>query len=195
MHNQIWPERVRTAQYEAIAAEFESLQSQESLVEFELKRMSAEMASEFNPAQEVDAALKGLERVKTSAGGTGDFATARELFELVDAKLFLQFRKSNWGKRTVYSIGGGHLNFGAMPPPVKIYEGRTGRVAVQMGEETNQPRPQQGEDQEINAGGRSDSLGNVSRGDRTPIELFCGAIAHCQVANDQWYQQLRSLTT
>jgi hypothetical protein len=154
------------AQFAAISAEFEALLNQESLLEAEIVATSAARSAASDPAKDIAAALKQFERLRTLADGARDYAAARELFDLVDAKVFFRFRAAKWGERTVYSIGGGYLNFGATPPPVPIYEGRTGRVAVQMGKATNQPNHQEGGVEIINTGKRSNSLGNVSRGDR-----------------------------
>lgn len=153
------------AQFAAISAEFESLRNQEAQLEAEIAKASAEISSASDPAREIAAALKRFERLRTLADAAQDYATARELFDLVDARVFVRFRAASWGKRTVFSIGGGYLNFGETPPPVQVYEGRTGRVAVQMGDATNKPNPSAGKVETIDTGRRRNSLGNVSRGD------------------------------
>jgi len=101
------------------------------------------------------------------AASSESLAVCGELFRLVDAKLFLRFSPTNWGKRTIHKPTGGVLTFGDTPPPIDIYSGNTGRAAVQLALEPKHSQPhQRGGAEVVIADEKDDSLGNVSRGDR-----------------------------
>jgi hypothetical protein len=82
----------------------------------------------------------------------------------------------------------GVLTFGATPAPITIYEGQTGRVALQLAFEQKGSSPRQGGGESEPTVEKADSIGNVSRGDRTPIELFLRELAN-------WGNQLNNLNS
>ena len=94
---------------------------------------------------------------------------ARELFDMTNARLFLQFQPVQMKKRTLNKIASSVVTFGASPPPIEIYEGPSGRrkvkgsatqCAVEPGG-CESPTPPES----VFSGGEGKSLGNVSRGD------------------------------
>ncbi len=116
-------------------------------------------------ASELDAAIGLMKRLGVVADSNGDHSAARELVDLVDARLFLRFSPKPWGKRTVYQATGGVITFGASAPPIKVYEGRTGRVALQSNLK-QEIAPSHRESTGSKADEKEISLGNASRGDR-----------------------------
>ena len=155
-------------QYSAIAVEFESLKCQEAQLEAEISQLSAAAPPPGNPESEVAAALGLLDQVvRLSKAAAEDFSAARKLFDLVNARLFLRFSQGQWGKRTINKIAGGAMTFGETEPPVVLYQGKTGRVAIQQSMQPKHEQPHQcGEAVSESADEEDNSLGNVSRGDR-----------------------------
>jgi hypothetical protein len=90
-----------------------------------------------------------------------------------NARLFLRFEQVKQTKRVTNKLASGILTLGSAPPPIQPYQGPTGRGALAAF-----AAPANNEIQDAPAGGASTSgrkvelLGNVNRGDRTPIELF-----------------------
>jgi hypothetical protein len=131
---------------------------------------------------EVGAALKVLDRLAELASQGHDYALAREAFELANAKLFLRFQAVAKKRRTVNRIASGVVTLGTAPPPVALYAGPTGRKRVKelnpgdwndVKEKGGRRSPTESKPQD--PGREGSSLGNVSRDDRTPIELFVEA--------------------
>ncbi|REJ90037.1 MAG: hypothetical protein DWQ34_18230, partial [Planctomycetota bacterium] len=115
---------------------------------------------------EVDAALQCLGQLDDVVEQEGNHRLARELFEVVNARLFLAFRKQPLKKRVVNRLHAGVVTLGDAPPPIYIYSGPTARhkvkhtaavVAAESGEPNSSAPPSDGEGK---------SLGNVNRGDR-----------------------------
>jgi hypothetical protein len=48
----------------------------------------------------------------------------------MNARLFPRFTEMRWKNRVVNKIASGIVTFGAIPPPIALYEGPTGRRAV-----------------------------------------------------------------
>jgi hypothetical protein len=128
--------------------------------------------------EELATVKRNLALAKTDAV----FAAVSETFaELTSEKnkIFASFRPLQLRKRVVNRLGGGVVTFATAAPPVALYEGPTARkrikseaaaaIAVQSGEDVPLPGP-------VGSGREGKSSGNVSRGDKTPIELFCGPL-------------------
>ena len=110
--------------------------------------------------------LKGLiEVVADRPSGT----VAREIFDLANARLFLRFQPKQVKKRVLNKIVGGMVTFGAVPPPIEIYKGPTGRRKIKGSATQRATEPVGCEPptppESISSGGEGESLGNRSRGD------------------------------
>ena len=153
-------------QRRAIARVFDKLKEQERDLERQLA--TATPAATFDPAAEVAAAMAALDDIETAADRSADPAAVKGLFDRVNARLFLRFAPTAWGKRTVNKVSGGVVTFGSAPPPVALYEGPTGRRAVKSRpKEQGSGVGQSGSaEPDSESPSREDSLGNVSRADR-----------------------------
>ena len=156
-------------QYRAVAAVFEQLQQQERTLEAELRPLEQLAGKTGDLDAEVAAALAGLDRLADRASTPQDLGGIGQLFQQVNARLFLQFTEGRWKKRTVNQLASGVVTFGDTPPPVSLYEGRTSRWYVK------DPATSEGADgpssHELpgrpgaDPGGEDNSLGNVNRGE------------------------------
>src|SRR5262249_14898081 len=109
-----------------------------------------------------------LDRMAELAADVTDLRSVGELFSRLNARLFLRFEEVRPNKRVVNRASSGVVTFGVSPPPVALYEGPTGRRALEgrvgapgckSGGLTHASEPC-GSDR----GG--ESLGNVNRGER-----------------------------
>ncbi|MBN1855257.1 MAG: recombinase family protein [Pirellulales bacterium] len=154
-------------QYSAMAAEFDQLQSR-------MNGLQGEIAAEeerpvVDSQAEIQAALNLLDQLTDLAVKGENLDTIRQLFEIVNARLFLRFRPIPMKKRQINQITGGVLTFGTTPPPIECYQGPTNRkrikgpgtvVVPRLGVEKDNPLPK------TCVGGKEDnSLGNANRGD------------------------------
>jgi hypothetical protein len=107
-----------------------------------------------------------------------DLGSARQIFDLLNARLFLGFHPVKVKKRTLNKIAGGVVTFGNAPPPIDVYEGPTARrkikgsaasVAAGPGERHLPPPPEC----TIGSGREGKSLGNGNRGDWIRTSDLC----------------------
>ena len=94
--------------------------------------------------------------------------------------LFLKFTKVRVKKRLLNKLAYGVVTFGDVPPPVPLYAGPTGNRAMLANKEAAFAAGSRGDTPLPNrlvSGREGESLRNVSRGDRTPIELFLAGLA------------------
>ncbi len=91
------------------------------------------------------------------------------MYRQVDVKLFLRFQEVQVGKRMLNKLLSGVVNFGSTPPPISMYEGRTGRREIKSpasSEDTGPCSPRTSLlPGSLDPGKEGDSLGNVHRGD------------------------------
>jgi hypothetical protein len=116
---------------------------------------------------EVTAALQVLDQLGALASDPSNMPAVGELFQRLNARMFLRFHEETWGRRQVNRVTGGVVTFGVAPSPVPLYQGPTSRRQIKQIEPietasfgaatTNEPSLSALE------GG---SLGNVSRGER-----------------------------
>jgi len=155
-------------QYRAVAAVFDQLKREEQALEADLRQLEQEVAPVVDIDAEVVAALEALDDLGELAADPTNLGAIGELFRRLNVRLFLSFREERPKKRVVNRVVGGVVTFGATAPPVALYEGPTGRRALEgrREAETGQsravsrvlPAPS------LEHGG--DSLGTVSRGER-----------------------------
>jgi hypothetical protein len=156
------------AQYRSMAEVFERLERERESLESEILSSSEDARTVSSPEEEVEAALAQLDRMEDLASDPQNMEAIGELFQSLNACMYLQFVEASWGKRRVNRIVGGVVAFGATPPPVTLYEGPTGRR--QLMRSTTSLEAKTGAVcsalDPCNFGGEGGSLGNVSRGER-----------------------------
>ncbi len=100
-----------------------------------------------------------------------DLGAARQVFNLLNARLFLGFHPVRGKKRTLNKINGGVVTFGNAPPPIEMYDGPTsckkikgpvGSVAAAL---VSGSRPHH-QKAVLTPVVRGKSLGNIGRGER-----------------------------
>ena len=127
----------------------------------------------------MDAALRAFDQMATLATKPENLAAVGELFTRLNARMFFRFALANWGNRAVNRVSSGVVTFGATLPPIPLYDGPTGRRAL-SGRPDLQPSSREDGCTKLKEpqapGQERDSLGNVSRGDKTAIELFLAGI-------------------
>ena len=154
-------------QYKAIAAVFDTLSKEEFRRDAELKAIEATVKRPVEIQAEVDAALKTIERLAVSEPDADDLSAAGDLFRALNVRVFLDFRETKPKNRIVNVLSKGVVTFGMAPAPVTLYEGPTGRRALQANS-----RPVSISDQSERLAISQDpaqggeSLGNISRGER-----------------------------
>ncbi|MDA0589239.1 MAG: recombinase family protein [Planctomycetota bacterium] len=168
-------------QHDAISQIFDELMERRANLEKEVGELEGRSGRTGDLNSEVDVAMSLLETLSegTSEGPTG--IVAREIFDLANARLFLNFQPKQVKRRVLNKIVGGMVTFGSAPPPFEIYGGPTGRriikgSATKLAAEPvgcESPTPPE----VVSSGGEGESLGNRSRGDRTSIELFSNSLA------------------
>ena len=101
------------------------------------KRLASEIARlplasvGSDPEQEVEAALKVLERLcDVGTADQDDMARVAEVFQLLDVKLYLTFRKIEKGRRVQNVPAGGVMTIGSIAPPITLYHGPTDRPTI-----------------------------------------------------------------
>jgi hypothetical protein len=163
-------------QFRAVAAVFEQLKQQEKALEGEVRQLEQVVGQVSDVDSEVSAALAGLDRMTDLAASPCDLGGVGQLFRELKARMFLRFMEARWKKRVVNKVAGSVVTFGATPPPVALYEGPTGRRHVKgptAPEGAVVPCSPESPGGPGNVpGGEGDSLGNVRRGDWTPLELI-----------------------
>jgi len=178
------------AQYAAVSKAFELLTKQmaerEGLIN-DLKRRRSE-SHQLKPSLAADAS-ELLNSLLAMSEGCDDYTIAQALFKEVNLRIFCKLSFQNPGdpddKKT--QVRGGTITFGDAPPPVELYKGPTGRRGSGMGTNQYDRSPSQTVgDTGTNVRENEDILANVSRGDRTPVELFTDALCH-------WPNDLRSV--
>jgi hypothetical protein len=155
-------------QHKAIATIFDQASHEEKELEFQLRE--AEKSAKNTPDLEnvISAALEDFDHLVDLAANDTDLGAASEVFRQLNARLFLRFKEVQPKNRRVNKVAGGVVTFGSSPPPVTLYEGPTGRRALQgraatpgyLPEVPALPSVSRDDDRE------GQSLGNVNRGDR-----------------------------
>ena len=75
--------------------------------------------------------MAGLDRLAGLATSE-DQTSVGELFRRLDVRLYLRFRATERGRRTINEVGGGVVTFGATPPPTPLYDGPTDRAIIRQ---------------------------------------------------------------
>ncbi|HWB54525.1 MAG TPA: hypothetical protein VG722_10040 [Tepidisphaeraceae bacterium] len=119
------------AQYETTSAIFDDVSRRKGQLQQRLDEVSSRAQRPASLADEVSAAMSFAHRLANiSLKATADFGAAAELFEQINARLFLQFGPHQRGNRILTKITGGVVTIGNVPPPIEIYSGVTNRKAL-----------------------------------------------------------------
>ncbi len=167
----------------AIAAIFDELTERHHVLENELVVLKKTAARKPDVEADIAAALKVIHRLSGLANDPSNLEAVSEAFRLVNARLFLHFKGIADGKRVLRKPAGGVVTFGDAPPPIKIYDGPTGRkylAAPKGGTDGLKEKPSMESNSSFN-GTEGTSSGNVDRGDRIRT---CGLL----VPNQTLYQ-------
>lgn len=155
-------------QFKAIAEIYDKTGREEESLRRELLADERSITADTDIESEIEEALADFDRLSELASDSTQLGPIGELFNELDARLFLRFEEVQLKKRKMNKIVGGVVTFGASEPPIKLYEGPTGRRA--LGSKAKAPDETPGAPQFLSVPTSSDregnSLGNVSRGDR-----------------------------
>lgn len=157
-------------QYKAIASVFEQLKREKVSLEAELKSVGA--GKQGDVQAEVVKALDLGRRLPKLAADADNLGAVGELFNLLNARLFLKFKEVQAKKRKLNKVTGGVVTWGTAPAPVPIYLGPTSRSVVKDPAGALLPagsgalRAPSVSEPVNGPGEEGDSLGNVRRGER-----------------------------
>lgn len=155
-------------QFQAISKVFTELQSAVRAAEAQLADLERQ-AKPISVQVEVDKALGLVRRLSSLAEDPANLAALGNLFQLVNAQLYVQFQPVKKLRRIENKLSGGILTFGNATPPITKYEGPTGRRPKpdsKVGQAARHEKCCAEVREFVDFGGRNRSLGNVSRGDR-----------------------------
>jgi len=157
-------------QYEAVAAVFDELGERARLLQAEIAAAEARSSVSTGTDSAVDMAIEIVHRLTELVGEGSDLGSAREIFDLVNARLFLGFHSVKVKKRILNRVTGGVVTFGTAPPPIAIYEGPTARRQIKGPAASDAAGPGERHlpsppESCIGSGREGKSLGNVGRGD------------------------------
>ena len=157
-------------QYQAIAKVFDQLCERARLLESKLKAAEDQLSNTTNLDSTIAAAMEIIPRMTDLASGSEGFATPRQVFDLLDARLFLRFRQARTKKRTLNKIHSGVVTLGNASPPIEVYSGPTSRKKIKDLAASNATKPSTlllpTPSENNNVSGREgNSFRNVSRDD------------------------------
>ena len=168
-------------QFQAMATVFDEHALRESKLQTELREAAARSYESTDVDAEVNNTLGLLSHLTDLASYAESLAAAGELFRLANARLFLRFTAVKLTKRVVQRVAGGIVTFGSAKPPIEIYSGRTDKKSVTSQSQNTTTTVVVGPDGMNAIPGdfrpvrKAKSTGNVSRDNKTPLELFSGA--------------------
>ncbi len=155
-------------QHRAIATIFDQVAEEEKSLELQLRQAQQQSKNSPDLDDDISAALADFDQLAELAADTSNLGAIGELFQRLNARLFLRFVEIQPNKRKLNKVAGGVVTFGSSPPPVGLYQGPTGRRALQDRAETLGNRPQLVALSSVPCGTdrEGQSLGNVNRGER-----------------------------
>jgi hypothetical protein len=117
-------------QYRAISSIFDKLDGEYQALDAQLRQL--EQTNTRRPQLEaaVSGALEDFDRLTALAEAPANLEAIGKLFDHTNARLFLSFREVQPKNRKLNVVAGGVVTFGTSTPPVKLYEGPTGRRAL-----------------------------------------------------------------
>ncbi len=167
-------------QFKIVASVFEDLGRQQKKLETDLAALRQAGTAAMDLEAEVAAAVALAHRLTDLAADFENYAAISEVFQQVNVRLFMRFQEVQEKKRKLNKLVSGVVTFGSAPHPITIYEGPTGRRDIKgpvSSKDTGPCSPRTPLCPELFGPGREgSSLGNVNRGDKTPLELFIAGI-------------------
>ena len=155
-------------QFRSISVVFSELKASERQTANELASLERH-AQPASMEAEVASALEIIPRLSELGADAGNFAALSHLFDLLKVQLFLRFHAVQKKRRVENKLLGGLLALGNAASPIEKYAGPTSRRRLRHGgaQQTNSAAAGGfGYADVVDSGGRDESLGNVSRGDR-----------------------------
>ncbi|MBL9085380.1 MAG: hypothetical protein JNK76_26485 [Planctomycetales bacterium] len=170
------------AQFKAVADVQADLLARQRALADELAALKSSVRDDGDVEQQVATALAGLDQLPQLVDDTQELSAIAKAFKTMNVRVFLGFKTVKLKKRTVNRVACGVVTFGEAEPPIQVYQGPTGRRAFRKEEKAAAVAVTPRGDKRLPGAKEADredqSLGNVSRGDRTPIELFLASVAN-----------------
>lgn len=164
-------------QFEVIAGQFDELRQGQERLRVRIAELEAVVKRETAPASELESVLAIVDQLSDLAKGDQGLTAADHLFKVTNLRMFLRFAPVQTGKRVLNLLQGGVVTFGDASPPISIYSGPTSRNHVCSAIPEAAAAGEASSPAELSeSGGERKSLGNVSRENRTAIELFLAGI-------------------
>jgi hypothetical protein len=165
------------AQFQAVSEVIKEMQEEKKTCMQEISVLEKQSNACGNHKDDVATLLKSLERLQELAGDANNLQAIGQLFVQVNLRMFLRFLPVQKKKRIENKLVGGVLTFGEAPLPLSPYAGPTNRAALKL-PHSNLDAQSASKDSEPNFSGPEEkSLGNVSRDNRTAIELFVRSLS------------------
>lgn len=155
-------------QHRAIAKIFDQMAQEQRTLELQLQQAQQSAGKSPDLDADISAALADFDRLADLAADTSNLGAIGELFRHLNTRLFLRFEQVQPNKRKINKVAGGVVTFGTSPPPMSLYEGPTGRRALQGMVVSPGYRPELSALPAVPCGTdrEGQSLGNVNRGER-----------------------------
>jgi hypothetical protein len=167
---------------DAIARTHEKYLTRKAELQSQIHEMKVVAMPVFDPDAEVRSALAVLDQIEELASDSSRTASFAAMFQLVNLRMAFKFEKQSTSKRATNVVRYGFVAFGNKPLPIKLHQGPTGRKAlskqlmIEAASSAANPGGDSPRPDGTSSGMGGNSLGNVSRGDRTPIELFLAGL-------------------
>jgi hypothetical protein len=154
--------------HRAIAKIFDQMAQEHRTLDLQLQQAQQSAGKTLDLEAEISAALANFDRLSDLANDSSNLGALGQLFQRLNARLFLRFEEIQPNKRKINKVAGGVVTFGTSPPPVSLYEGPTGRRALQGMVVSPGYRPELSALPAVSCGTdrEGQSLGNVNRGDK-----------------------------
>ena len=118
------------AQFEAISGMFHQMKAQEAALQARIAETELKTQPIVDADSKVAAAMGVMHRLTDLVAHSARLDLAAEVFRLTNARHFLKFQPVQVKKRVLNKIAGGFVTFGDVPAPLDIYQGPTGRQAL-----------------------------------------------------------------
>jgi hypothetical protein len=154
------------AQYSAVARVLDGLSEKKKQLEGELAGIQRKAETAKPSGEVVGQVLRFVDRLAELADQPEDFATAKEIIELANLRLFLRFKRQKLKKHTVNKIVGGVVTFGEAEAPVELYQGSTSPEQLKENSRSRSGQTQESQRNTLSSGEEGKSSRNVNRDDR-----------------------------
>tara|TARA_R110001592_G_scaffold355347_1_gene655879 strand:+ start:3251 stop:5251 length:2001 start_codon:yes stop_codon:yes gene_type:complete len=152
-------------QYTATAKVFDQIQEKQKQLEKELDLLKREAKPVESIDSEVDQVMQLVDRLTELAEQSEEFSKAKEIFDLTNLRMFLQFKPKKLTKRIVNKLVGGVVVFGGAKAPIETYQGPTSTSKLKEKPQKTTKKEGETNQNDLPSGSEDKSLRNVSRGD------------------------------